>query len=329
MNKVLVTGATGFIGHHLVRALKERGDSVSAIIQPGVDAGFVKPYCDRMAVHDLRQPSGLEFVSGGYDCVFHLAAFLRDWGPYRDFEEPNVSATRHLAEACRAGGCGRFLLLGSLSVHRFKDRVHADGLETPDNFAFGYTRSKLEAERVLTNGDFGRLSWTIIRPGFWVFGPGDVKSTAPICRAVRSGRIFFVRGARKLVATSYVGNLVDAVCLAASAPQAAGKTLVATDDNQVSWMDIFEELGRIMNSSVHIRSVPYPLAYAAGWANEWIHRAIPAVPLGVTRYRVEVAAHDCHWATSPLLHELGYQPKVAWQQALEESARWFLGDACC
>lgn len=121
--KALVTGATGFLGSHIAERLVQRGDSVRALVRQTSRISFL----DSLG-------GGIEFVEGdvtnartltaavdGVDVIYHAAAMVSDWGPWRDFQSVTVNGTRSMLKAAVAAGTPRFLHVSSDAVYRYQD----------------------------------------------------------------------------------------------------------------------------------------------------------------------------------------------------------------
>lgn len=161
--KILVTGGTGFVGWHIVRAAVTAGHEVVSLSR-GVQRGS-HVYPVRNLHIDLVRPDGLLEALAGVGGVVHAAGILREQRG-QDLERAHVGATSNLVEACRRAGVGKIVHLSTLGVHA----------KAPE----AYLRSKWEAERIIESCG---LSYTIFRPSL-VFGAGDrvVSQLLTVCR---------------------------------------------------------------------------------------------------------------------------------------------------
>jgi NADH dehydrogenase len=161
--KILVTGGTGFVGWHIVRAAVTAGHEVVSLSR-GVQRGS-HVYPVRNVHIDLVRPDGLLEALAGVGGVVHAAGILREQRG-QDLERAHVGATANLVEACRRAGVGKIVHLSTLGVHA----------RAPE----AYLRSKWEAERIIESCG---LSYTIFRPSL-VFGAGDrvVSQLLTVCR---------------------------------------------------------------------------------------------------------------------------------------------------
>jgi nucleoside-diphosphate-sugar epimerase len=202
---VAVTGATGFIGTHLVRTLLERGVSVVALSRGSNDSGSLVELGISPLSAELTDEDALAEAFRGCSAVVHLAG--GGTADQRATWETNAQGTRHVLSACRKSGVGRLLLASTVTVTR--DRVAA------------YGASKREAERdVLASG----LDATVFRFAF-VYGPGRTGVFARLVDLLRKLPIVPVVGTGKLdIAPVYVADVVTAIVAALERPDiAAGK----------------------------------------------------------------------------------------------------------
>lgn len=167
--RVLVTGANGFVGRHVVPALASRGHTVRALVRPGARLDGALPTDAERVFGDVTVPESLPPVVADVDAVVHLAGVTRASRASR-YRRVNVEGTRALADACAGRGLRRLIYLSSLSAQgpsRPGAPHREPGCEAPVD---AYGESKLAAERVLAERS-GDLPTTVLRPAL-LYGPG-------------------------------------------------------------------------------------------------------------------------------------------------------------
>lgn len=319
---VLVTGAHGFIGSHLVDELLAAGRGVRALVSPwGVLDRLADAQQNAGALDivraDVTEPETLRGACEGIEAVVHAAARVADWGRWPDFERVNVGGTKALLAEAERAGVRRFVLVSSVAVHRYRGMRDADPRSEPrDGGWLAYGRSKILAEdAVLTAG----LEGVVVRPGLWPFGPRD-PTLARLAEAVRRGALPLVDGGRAVINTAYVGNLVRGLRLAVERPEAAGRIYVIADEGAPSWAEALAELARLLGGSAPRRSVPGTLAVPVAAAVEAVWRVLaPRKEPPLTRYRAGLMRRDVHFAIEAARRELGYEPSVGWREGLAAS----------
>ena len=211
----LVTGANGFIGSGVVRALLAAGETVHGLVQPGTPTDSIDTLPLALFTGDVTRPETLPPALDGVDVVLHLAAVARDWGPPALFERVNVGGTEAVLAAAERAGAQRFVLVSSVAVHAYRDYPEA-GEDTPrDGGALPYAASKIQAEdRVRTAHEAGRIEGVIARPGVVPFGPRDRMAFLPLARALERRAVPLVSGGRARFTTAYVENLAEEVNVA-------------------------------------------------------------------------------------------------------------------
>jgi len=116
--KVLVTGANGLLGHHLVAALQARGDSVRALVLPNEDVSRLQERSVAVYRGDIRQPETLAEPMQGVEGVFHLAAMMGAWRSMEDYKAVNVTGTENVCRAALTAGVKRLVHISSAMVYR-------------------------------------------------------------------------------------------------------------------------------------------------------------------------------------------------------------------
>jgi nucleoside-diphosphate-sugar epimerase len=236
--KVLVTGAGGFLGRHVVDRLRARGDTVRAVVRRP-DPVLAGEDGVEMAVADLRSDP-LAPALDGIDTVVHLAATMA--GDEFTMFAGTVGGTERLFEALRRSAVRRLVLVSSFSVYdwlRVKGRLNNGSplLENPWAGG-GYAAAKIWQERLArrmaaTTG----IALTVLRPGFiW-----SLDGPLPACFGIALGRMFCVIGPWRRPPLTHVTNCADAVAAAVAAPGAANRTFNIVDNGDITawqWMGV-------------------------------------------------------------------------------------------
>ena len=245
--RVLVTGAGGFIGSHLVRDQLARGN---VVVATDVDLQRLEALnlkgdlsCERL---DVRSSDTLARLLDGVDTVFHLAAAHLDVLKGEDyFHEVNVRATRDLARKAADAGVRRFVHCSTVGVYGPLQRLPADEA-TPPMPDIAYERSKLEGEAAIRSViEETGLDALILRPA-WVYGPLCPR-TQKLIRTVVRKRFFFVGDGSNRRHPIYVTDMLEAFQLAATKPVPSGEIMIIAGPDNVSVKEliglIIEELG--------------------------------------------------------------------------------------
>jgi sterol-4alpha-carboxylate 3-dehydrogenase (decarboxylating) len=318
--KTVVTGSSGFVGRHLVRALSERGDSVVAMdVVPTTELDGLAGVHQEKA--DLRDAPGLRKIVQGADAIFHVASRVQtqEHGSEEVFAI-NVGGTENLLEACRAEGVRRFVYASSASVvYGGSDIENGDeSLPYPAKFHAPYAETKAIAERkvLAAHGRGGILSCSI-RPHI-IFGPGDTRFLPAILERAEKGKLkAYVGDARKVSDFTYVENLVHGLLLAADAMveghAAGGQAYFVTNGEPLAF---WEFVGRILDGVGHPRPkvrVPFPIAYGAAAVREGIDRLLdrPSHEASLTRFAIRYLTTHHYFSIEKARRDLGYAPKVS------------------
>ena len=319
--KAMVTGAGGFIGSFLTRALIHRGYAVRGLFLAGEDAAAAEAMGVEVVRGDLTRPETLEGIADGIDVVFHLAARVLDWGAKPTFRRIAVDGTRHLLDCCR-GRVKRLIYFSSiaaLGIHR--DLAGLDEEAEAQKSGIPYGDTKAEAERLVTA--YGRdhgLDTTIIRPAN-VIGPGSVW-VRDVLDAMLDGPAPLIAGGSAPGAFVSVHNLVDGAILAAESPAAAGRTYHFRDDFDITWAEYIKTLGGWVDRTP-VGRLPLGPARRLGALLEFF-----LTPLGirppVTRLAAEVMGRNHEVDTTRSRRELGWQSRVSLDEAMAEIRDWVL-----
>lgn len=322
MDKVLVTGGSGFIGQHVALALAARGTPVRATgraatrLQPLAAHGVQTLACD------LAQDP-LQALLQGCTAVVHCAALSQPWGPAADFQRANVLATRRLLQAAVAAGVHRFVHLGSPSIYfRFADQYNVgEAFQPPARWITAYARSKWASEQVVVEAAGAGLHTVVLRPRA-VFGPGDRAILPRLLAVAARGRFPLINGGRALIDVTPVDDVVQAVLLALQAgPQSHGRAYNITAGEPVQVRTLVQTLFQALGMQVRLRTVPRAVALAVAGVSETLARLRPGCPEPtLTRYGVGVLGYAQTLDISAARRDLGYRPSTGVAAGLQAFA---------
>lgn len=318
MRPALVTGASGFLGWHIARVLRERGIAVRALVRPGSQ---VRDLDVETVSGDLRQPDSLERAVAGCGLVFHAAADYRLWARHpRELYESNVEGTRNLLGAARAAGVERVVYTSTVGCIGIPHGGIGDETTriTIEDMAGDYKRSKFLAEQAALEFARGGMDIVIVNPTAPI-GDHDVKPTP-------TGKIVldFLRGDMPAFIDTGL-NVVDARDCAqghwlACEKGRSGERYILGSEN-LTLAQILQRLAQITGRKAPRVELPYAVAYAAGicstaWAQ--VTGKPPRAPLDAVRM-----ARKKMWVShEKARRELGFEPGPA-DAALRSAVEWF------
>lgn len=323
---ILVTGATGFVGSHVVERCHEQRIPVRAIVRRGSETALLSQWGTELIEGELSDPSAVEQAVRGTSVVVHCAAKVGDWGPVEPYREVNVRCLEKLLAAVEATGTlRRFIHVSSLGVYEARDHHGTDETAEPSASGIdGYTLTKIEAENLVRQHIRERnLPATILRPGF-IYGPRDRSVLPRLLERLRRRQVKFFGTGEQLMNNTFVGNLVDAIFAAIDRPQAAGQVYNITDEQLVSKREFICTVARLAGYPTPTASVPLGLARALTNISESVWRLLgkQEAPL-LSSARFKFLGLNLDFSTDKARRELGYSPQTAFADAMEATVEWF------
>jgi dihydroflavonol-4-reductase len=318
----LVTGATGFVGSHVARALANAGDRVRVLVRPTSNLKALEGIAVEPVEGDLRDAGSLDRAVNGVQRVFHVAADYRLWTRHpEEIYESNVEGTRRLLDASQRAGVERVVYtstVATIAVPRHGALPNEETTATIEEMIGHYKKSKFMAEQVAIDAARAGAPVVIVNPTAPV-GPGDWKPTP-------TGKIIldFLNG--KMPAYVDTGLNVAPVedvaagHLLAAEKGRAGERYILGGRN-MTLKQILDSLAPIAGRPAPRVRLPHAMALAAGYADELFSRIAgrePKIPVE----GVKMSRHRMFVESDKAQRELGYTPTSV-EAGLERAVRWY------
>jgi NADH dehydrogenase len=254
---VLVTGGTGFVGPHVVHALRARELPVRVLVRDPRRGSRAVAWGAELVEGDVTDPASLAAAAGGAAAVVHLVAIIR--GKRADFERVMAQGTRNVVEAAKGAGVGRIVLASAL------------GLDERSKDAVPYFAAKWEMERAVRDSGVDHV---ILRPSFVFAREGGVLPTfvrlaryAPVTPIVGSGR--------RRLQPIWIDDVAEYYARAVDEPRAVNRTFDVGGPDAVTWNELWERLKRVLGSRRPSLHVPVGLMRAQAALTE----RLPGAPV--------------------------------------------------
>lgn len=316
--KVLVTGASGFVGSALCRALVARGDQVVGLTRdPSAARDRVGPGVELVG-GSIGMPGEVAQAARECEVVFHAAGITALDAPARVLRWVHIAGTENVLRAARHAGVERVVHISCADVSLHDgDRMHWDEQRAlPDEPVGLFAQTKQMAEELALAQADDNLEVTAVRPAL-LWGPGDVDGLARWVREARAGGIQLYGGGRNIIATTHVDNLVRAALLAAEAAAAPGQAYYITDAEFLEAREFFGELTRALG-------LPPPRLQGNLALDMFKARLADlfARDAGATRAKLLRRARSALFDLSHATQDLGYEAQLDLRAAMGELAAW-------
>lgn len=316
MNRVLITGATGFVGQALRPALAKAGMPVVVATRNPSAAGPM-PGVDVRAITGVGPRVDWSAVLRDVDTVVHLAARtpvlneIEDKETTAAYQRINADGAHKLALDCAEAGIRRLVFVSTAKVHgEHSPAGEAFSESSPLQPGSAYAHSKVDAERRLAEvAETHGMELVIMRPPL-IYGPGVQANFLSLLKLVAKAPVLPVGGIRNGRSLIHVGNFADAVVRVIGDPRAAGQTYLVRDGEDLSTPALLGTIAKAMSRNVAIPKVPvFMLGMAAGMTGK---------TAALDRLKSSFLIDD-----GKIRRDLGWTAPITVLQGIEETVAWF------
>lgn len=321
--KVLITGATGLLGGHLIRELRERGEDIRALVLPVENTDRLVEQGVEVVRGDVTDASTLGSAVKDIELIFHLAGMMGVWRPLAEYRLVNVTGSENLYKAAQKAGVRRFVHTSSHTVYglgygRFlteKDALRPD----PDP----YSLTKAEGDRLIRRLILSsKVETVILRPGTF-FGPGDRLHFGRMAQKMKDGKGLILGRGDNALPFCYVTDVVQGFLLAAYHQDAPGNVYNITNDHPLTQSEMFNAIADAVGGVRPRLHLPYlPIYYGSIVAEKVVARVTRTKPV-VTQLGAMMFGSDNRHSVEKARRELGYEPKVDLHTGIQLAAEWF------
>lgn len=330
--KVLVTGATGFIGGAYVKHLCSKHSGVQVTFS-GRDREKGNALAAASGAHffrgELTDDAYLNLICKEVDIIVHSAGMTGVWGEYDEYYQANVVATEKLIAAALDTGVRRIINMGTPSIYfDMNDHLNVTEDFLPARFHDNYARTKYQAESRILRAHSEQMKTLSLRPRF-VIGPGDVAIFPRMLEMHRAGKLVQVGAGRNVVSMTCISNLMQALDCAVFGPDdVTGEAYNIADGKPVNLWQTLNQLMDALELPPVSKKVPYSLAYGIAAVNEGLASLLrkEREPT-LMRVKTAVLAQSFTLNIEKARHRLGYQPKDRLLETIDDFVQWYKNSA--
>ena len=321
MHRVVVTGATGFTGSHLVKRLVTAGKEVRGLARDPAKAAAIEKQLAAVAVGDITDRAALKSLIEGADAVIHLVSNFRTASDTPEqYRSTNVEGTRAVIEVAAECGIKRLVHCSTIGVHGHVKQTPADE-NSP--FAPGdlYQETKLEAELMAREaGEAGKFEVVVVRPCS-IYGPGDMRMLK-MFKMLAKRRFFMLGPCLENFHAVYIDDLLEGYLKALDAPGIGGEVFLVGGPAYLPLKDYVATAAKAVGAPPPWIWLPYWPFFAAAALCEAL-----CVPFGVEpplhRRRVRFFKNNRAFRIDKARQRLGYEPKVSLEEGMARTVAWY------
>lgn len=329
-DKILITGAAGFVGSHLVEYLLAKKIPLSKLrlfVKTGESLENLPQLDFDIIYGDIRDKKAVKQAMKDVTTVYHLAARIDfDGKTYEEYEEVNVIGTKNFVEeAVKNKNFKKFINYSSIGVYGLPagigNIINWDESHEP-TFTNFYGRSKWEAEEVVRTAHkkYG-LPYAIIRPAS-VYGPREKGPTLALYKAIKSGQFLLIGDGNNKMHYVYVTDLVAATFLAATSKKTNGEYIIA-GEKPTAFIDVIKNVSSSIGKSLPKIKIPKFLALVIAYCMQLVQK-LTGISMPLFPSRVRTMTTTYYYNISKAKKELGYTPLIDFKSGAKMVGKWYI-----
>ncbi|MBN2104163.1 NAD-dependent epimerase/dehydratase family protein [bacterium] len=321
--KILLTGATGFLGRHIVRKLTDEGIEIKSLVRKTSPISHLKQDNIKFFQGNLRNRESIRKAVKGVDGIIHAAT--SKGGPWPEFFADNVQGTEWLLEEAVKQKVKRFVFISSVAVYdhsQVKNGFIIKENHPKEKAPNHYSRSKIEAETLIEKYHKEQgLATTIIRPAC-IYGSGGF--WYPSRLGFSAGKNYAVLGSGKsVVPLSHVNSVADLILLSLIRDEAAGKAYNVVEDEPVTRIEFLRLARENLYPGMKAIKFPYALARFFAWGlRTALKMAGMPPPTRLAPAALRLFAISVFYDNTRARQDLGWQPQQDVQQTIRDMLKW-------
>jgi len=322
--RVLVTGATGFLGGHLMEVMSPGEHEMIATFRPSSNTDLIDGLGVEKRRMDLGDPQSMVEATDGVDVVVHLAAYYTFTGKSELYHRINVEGTMALMEACKENGVDRIIYCSSTEAMGPVKSPPADE-SSPLRPTYEYGRSKVKAESIVRSFE-GRVDHTILRPS-GIYGPRNLEDVSyyfVTSFANSMASKFIVGSGDNLVQFVHVRDVVKGISLSLDRyDDSLNRTFIISEGRAYPYGEVYSILADILGTRPPRMHVPAPLAKVMMAPVQGVNGLLGRDNFMWRVSTVDSVTSDRSYSIERARRELGFEPSYDLRSGLEETVEWY------
>lgn len=337
MNKVLLTGASGFIGSHIAELFSKENIPIKCLVRSSSEVSFLKQLNEEIVEGDIIKIESIENTLTDVNFVIHTAGKSSDWGEYSDFYSCNVIGTLNILKACRSNNISNLIITGSISSYGEEDTDKIKNEESPYNSHYSYLLDKIfpsamnyyrDTKAILTQKASkyaveNNLNLTIIEPA-WVYGEREFNTGFyQYLKSVQNGMNWAPGSKSNKLSIIYARDLAYAYLLAFR-KKLKGINRIIIGNPSLEKLNKFHSLlcetAKLKPPKLIPKFLIYPIGFWMEFFSTILHKKEPPI---LSRSRVNMMYDNIEFSVDNAKKLLGFKAKTSLRNGIIQTIKWY------